>query len=287
MLRAFRKMGKIMDIRKDFEGVLEGCRKGEKKALGRVVELFSDENEETSSSFFEFMVETGEPAVKPLIEALAICKNRESLNLMRALGEIGDPRAIYALAVKLRDKDPQVRGEAALALGKIRHPKAVKVLVRALKDKSFVVRRNAARALGEIRSRKAVDALIKALGDKDWQVRSAAAWALGEIRDPKAVIPLTKRLRDRDKDVVVKTVDALRALGDPRAVKALVDILKEKGEIRYKAVWALGEIGDPTALEPVVKALKDPDWRVQKRASWAVKRITGRQEEKDEPDIEL
>lgn len=269
-----------------FGSIVEECQKGEREALERMIKILSDENDKSSSSFFEFLVKMGETAVKPLIEALAISKGQYSLPLMEALGKIGDPLAIYALATKLKDKDSQVRSTAALAIGKIKHPKAVKALTQALKDKNFVVRRNAARALGEIKNREAVGALIKALGDKDWQVRSTAAWALGEIKDPEAVIPLTKKLKDKDREVVIRTVDALRAIGDPRAAKALINVLGEKGEIRYKAVWALGEMREPTAVETLTRFLKDPDWRVQKKAAWALKRIKG-EEEKREVGIEL
>jgi HEAT repeat protein len=276
----------MLNEQDNFGSIVEECRKGEKEALNRMIKILSDENDKISSSFFEFLVKMGEPAVKPLIEALTISKSQSSLPIIEALGEIGDPRAIYALTTKLKDKDWQVRSTAALAIGWIKHPKGVKALTRALKDKNFVVRRNAARALGEIKSNEAVGALIKALGDKDWQVRSTAAWALGEIKDPEAVIPLTKKLKDKDKEVVIKTIDALRAIGDPRAAKALVDILSEKGEIRYKAVWALGEMREPTAVEPLTRVLKDSDWRVQKKAAWALKRIKG-EEEKRETGIEL
>ncbi|MEM2144919.1 MAG: HEAT repeat domain-containing protein [Candidatus Jordarchaeaceae archaeon] len=265
---------------------LEKYEKGKREALHKIIELLSYENEDLS--FVEFLVKVGKPIVKPLIEALAVCRNQASLPLIKALGEIGDSQAIYIIAKKLKDKDWRIRSEAALALGKIKHPNAVKVLIQALKDGNFAVRRNAAQALGEIKSKEATNALIKALGDNDWQVRSTAAWALGEIKDPEAVIPLIKRLKDRDREVVIKTIDALKNIKDPRATQALVEILTEKGEIRYKAIWALGEIKDPTAEEALTAALKDPDWRVQKKAEWALKRITGEEEEeKREPDIEL
>jgi HEAT repeat protein len=265
---------------------LEKYEKGKREALYKIIELLSYENDDLS--FLEFLAKVGKPIVKPLIEALAICRNQTSLPLIKVLGEIRDPQACYILSRKLKDKDWRIRSEAALALGKIKHPKSVKVLVQALKDENFTVRREAARALGEIKSRDATNALIKALGDKDWQVRSTAAWALGEIKDPAAVIPLIKRLKDKDREVVIKTIDALRAIKDPRATQALVEILSEKGEIRYKAVWALGEIKDPAAEEALTAALKDPDWRVQKKAEWALKRIAGEEEEeKREPDIEF
>ncbi|MBS7270318.1 MAG: HEAT repeat domain-containing protein [Candidatus Freyarchaeota archaeon] len=185
----------MINKHESFESIVEECQKGEREALDKMIKMLSDENDKSSSGFFEFLVKMGEHAVKPLIEALAVSKGQYSLPIIEALGEIGDPLAIYALTTKLKDKDWQVRSTAALAIGKIKHPKAVKALTRALKDKYFAVRRNAARALGEIKGSEAVGALIKALGDKDWQVRSTAAWALGEIKDPQAVIPLTKKTK--------------------------------------------------------------------------------------------
>ena len=65
----------------------------------------------------------------------------------------------------------------------------VKRLIEALKDKDRDVRRDAANALGEIKDARAVEPLIKALKDEDNYVREQAAAALGKIRGKREVKP--------------------------------------------------------------------------------------------------
>jgi HEAT repeat protein len=58
-------------------------------------------------------------AVDPLIEAMAdaAAVRRQAV---RALGEIGDPRAVPALTAALKDEDPRVRRYASKALARIK-----------------------------------------------------------------------------------------------------------------------------------------------------------------------
>jgi epoxyqueuosine reductase len=51
-------------------------------------------------------------------------------NAAVALGNLGDPQAVPALARALEDDDPIVRGHAAWALGRIRGPQALDTLRR-------------------------------------------------------------------------------------------------------------------------------------------------------------
>lgn len=66
-----------------------------------------------------------------------------------ALGEIGDPAAIGALAVLARGQDNALRYAAVHALSEIEDSAAVEVLVELLKDADPEVRKIAARALGK------------------------------------------------------------------------------------------------------------------------------------------
>ena len=100
-------------------------------------------------------------------------------NAAWALGSIGDPRAVGALNVALKDRDALVRGNAARSLGVIGDSRAVEALVRVLESEDGVVRKFVAEALGRIGDTGAVDALKKACGYDD--VCKTAAWALEEI----------------------------------------------------------------------------------------------------------
>jgi HEAT repeat protein len=77
------------------------------------------------------------------------------------LVKIGDP-AVQPLIAALKDKDPHIRGGAALALGEIKDSRAIDPLIAALRDENAGTRSAAVAALGEIKDARAMDALIAA-----------------------------------------------------------------------------------------------------------------------------
>ena len=88
--------------------------------------------------------------VEKLIEALRYKKDSNVCRAAaRALGNIGDARAVEPLIALLRDRDRDVCKAAAEALEKIGEP-AVEPLVAALKDPWGPVRQHAAELLGKI-----------------------------------------------------------------------------------------------------------------------------------------
>jgi HEAT repeat protein len=142
------------------------------------------------------------------------------LHATKALGDTRDARAVEPLIANL--KDEKCGSTSANALAKIGKP-AVEPLVVALKDNNPIVRRNAAVALGKIKDASAVNPLITALKDENPIVRRNAAMALGEIKDTSAVEPLTAALKDDSPIVRKKAAIALKEMGKPET--AVVDIL--------------------------------------------------------------
>jgi HEAT repeat protein len=94
----------------------------------------------------------------------------------------------------LRYKDPWVRRAAVKALGKIGDPRAIEPLITALKDENRDVREEAAWALGELGDPRAVEPLIRVFRGKykgletdlDKEIHKAAAEALMEMRSAAA-----------------------------------------------------------------------------------------------------
>ncbi len=119
------------------------------------------------------------------------------LSVIRALGEIGDARAVPLLLEAMRDRAPDsyfmLPSLAANALGQIGGEDAVRGLVRHLRDANPGVRRMAARVLGRFtgeHSNHAVDGLRRALDDNDEKVRGIAAESLQRIGTPNAIAAL-------------------------------------------------------------------------------------------------
>jgi HEAT repeat protein len=193
-------------------------------------------------------------AVEPLIKALG----EGNLSAAGALGKIGDERAIEPLIKALGDDDRNVRKSAAGVLGGI-GKLAVEPLIKALEDEVQVVRHFAAIALGRIGDARAVEPLIKALEDEDESVRDNAAEALGKIGDARAVEPLIQALKHEG--LFWHAAEALGEIGNVRAVEPLVDALGDEAlnptRVRVRAAYALGSIGDSRVVEPLIKALGD------------------------------
>lgn len=163
----------------------------------------------------------------------------------KALGEIGDARAVEPLLIALRDSDFSVVSEAARALGRIGAP-AVEPPLTALKDADSSVRSGAARALYNMREcqARAVEPLIAALKDADRSVRYWATSALGEVGDARAVFPLMVVLKGKDERLRARAAEALGKIGDAVAAKSLSTAMEDDDEgVRREAARALEKLG--------------------------------------------
>jgi len=108
------------------------------------------------------------------------------------LGQIGDERDVSLLTNLLRQKDSDVKWEAAQALAK--HP-----------------------------SKSALNVLLEALEQSDAEIAGAAAVALGVRSDEIARKPLEKTLSNFDESVRYRAVFALQKLG----AAASADVLRQ------------------------------------------------------------
>ena len=196
----------------------------------------NDKDANANWGVYTALGEIGAPAVDPLVELL---KSPESMNsdgttsplrkgAFYALREIGSP-AVEPLIADLKDKDVDVRKEAALSLGEIKDPRAVQPLIAILMDPDAGVRRVALGALGPI-GQPAVDPLIAILKDPDDNLRRVAAQALGGIRDSRAVDALMAALRGRDYAVIAGAPIFFVERGEPASEEILIDTLKKSDD---------------------------------------------------------
>jgi hypothetical protein len=155
---------------------------------------------------------------------------------------------IQPLKKVLKRESRELRAGVAKALGAIGDARAVDALIEALKDKDSDVRENSIDALVKIAKKDlgVVDKLINVLRDKDSDVRGGIAKVLGNLGwDPKseeervlyyiangdwdecvkmggvAVEFLIERLKDRNSDVRRSVAEALGKIGDARAVRCI------------------------------------------------------------------
>jgi len=146
-----------------------------------------------------------------------------------ALQEIGES-AVPSLVLSLRDDDPSVRRQAAVALAMLgeKGNAAAPALMDALHDPEPEVRAKAIRALQIVApgAKEAIPALVELLKDSDGNVRARATEALGIIgQEDQSLVPLiVGMLRDAVPEVRGEAVEALGRRG-PKA-KAVAAELK-------------------------------------------------------------
>ncbi|MEN9223891.1 MAG: HEAT repeat domain-containing protein [Thermostichus sp. HHBFW_bins_43] len=124
--------------------------------------------------------------VEPLLLALQDERDRTALggyplrrNAAKALGQIGDVRAVPGLIEALACTDLHVREEAAYALAQLQDPRAVDPLLALLRvPESEQPWEALIEALGQLNARRAEEAIRPFLSHPSERVRSAAAWVL-------------------------------------------------------------------------------------------------------------
>ena len=191
---------------------------------------------------------------------------RDDWDLIRALGDLGDPRAVPELAKRLGSF---WSGAALNALASIGGPAATAVLVDELNDSDPTRRSQVALALGVLGGADATRALEPALGDVDLRVRGAAAEALQRLGYDEATLvekrPPTRELVEAlsDPDPLFR-IEGARRLG-ARTETGVADALAGASadfdrDLREAALMSLARLGDERAIEPLAERLFDDDF---------------------------
>jgi HEAT repeat protein len=187
------------------------------------------------------VVSLGAQAVEPLLKSL-----RDELIVegpIRALGEIGDRRAVEPLRAMLKGEDPVGRVEAAVALVKLGDSQALEVAFKALRDPAS--RLAAVNALGNLKDKRAIGPLRALLAEKgppedeeegdetapdtsaEDNLRRVTLEALISIGDPDAIVPALEEAFGGDCGVKMRSSEELNLASIPRMGKAAVGPLRE------------------------------------------------------------
>jgi HEAT repeat protein len=211
--------------------------------------------EETSTA----LAGMGEASLSSLCAALTHAEWLVRLHAVEALGKTKSPEAVDPLlSVLFNDRDRAVREDAARALGQIGDARAVEFLVTAMKEPGL--RPLAVESLGRIGDRRAVPVLIDVLEgverpefsqpidgcggrwDEEVITLGAAVKALGEIQDEAAIPSLLKALR-----FTVTRADAADALTRFGGVVIAPLLAMSAGEsddnVRYHVKETLARVG--------------------------------------------
>jgi len=254
----------------------------EEQTVEDLITTLSAQPWQTRSQAADALIRVGEPAVGPLMQAIRNARFApHNLPLaVRALGGIGDERAVPLLIDILASDYVHAVQEAAISLGYIGTPEAIEPLINVFRQDwddeetitAWLEASGALAAIGEV----ALVPLIGALQDTNSAVRCGVIDALGQLGDTRAVDPLVSMLQDEDRQVRADAAKALGKIGDQHAVEPLVALFSdEDGYVRYCACYALGDICVVSAYEALISVLHDADPDVRSAAVVNLGRMQG------------
>lgn len=182
-------------------------------------------------------------ATKALVRALSDREPKVQRHAVKALGRIGSPEALGALASRLRSDRRDLDVEFALRAG---GDPARAALAPLLADPSAQVRAAAVRCLPDSPG-TALGSALQALEDPDAAVRLEAVGALKRITaatpggaDEQVLTPLDHALRDRADLVRAEAVTVLAGSRAPDATRMLASALSDRARpVRNEAARAL------------------------------------------------
>ena len=229
------------------------------EAVEPLVALLQDKVKAVRAEASTALAAIGEAALSSLLSALTHVEWLVRLHAVEALGKTRSPDAVAPLlSVLFNDRDRAVREDAVRALGQIGDPRAVEFLVTAMKEPGL--RPLAVEALGQIGDRRAVPVLINVLEgvdrpeivrpidgcgdhwDEDIITLGAAARALGVIRDEAAIPSLIQALRYTM--TRADAADALTRFGGTVIAPLLALLAHESDDnIRYHVKDTLAKVG--------------------------------------------
>jgi putative membrane-bound dehydrogenase-like protein len=151
-----------------------------------LVALLEDDRFAVRERAIATLARRGDAAVSALANGLKSSSERGRRNAVWTLTRIGTPAACEAVRQALHDGDEGVRQVAARCMGRHRYAAANDQLIELLRDKNPAVSRQAAVALGRIGRGESVGALFRAFETpRDRMLEHAVIFALIEINAPE------------------------------------------------------------------------------------------------------
>jgi HEAT repeat protein len=212
-------------------------------------------------------------AGEPLIKAINDSNRDVRYSAMRALGDIGEPRAVEALTEQLTYYGKGEGAWSALqALARIAHPSSVPVFAAHVTHKDPLIRRFAAEGLGRAGDKSELLALQSGAGnDLSAPVRAAMAFALQKL----GYNYMTRLVDFLSADSLAPQVQAYLIELGPAIERELLPRLQEPDEVvRARVAEVLGAIGGDVSLGALQGLhTRDKDRDVTEAAQRALERI--------------
>ncbi len=217
------------------------------------------------------LVEIGEPAVEPLLGALADESTRWAAS--GALLNIGSP-AVRKTVLAVKHRDPAVRRGALFILQQLGVTSAAPSVQAALSDPDVSVQVQAIRTVAHFRGQGALRLLLEKV-DTGYPpvIRDAAIEGLSRF-ESEALPSLRSMYLQGGPEMRVAAVRALAGTGTPEGIGIVRSALSDKSAlVRYYACRALADAGDTVSAGAMAALLGDPDPAVREAAGEACARM--------------
>jgi HEAT repeat protein len=232
VVRALRELRDLSAVPALVTSLRDGDPKIREEAIGTLVELYSERDRSTPvTRFLDLFSDEYDRASVPPYTAV-------------------DPSVYSGLGTELRDDDPGIREQAALALGILNGTGQVRELVAELKDPVDDVRGAAATAIGKVGSAEDGKALVPLIGDSSTSVRNRALYAIGVLKVREAG-PALRQLYEANprREPGLRVLECLSRIGDPAQADLFRELAQDSDvERRRLAIEGLARISDAQML---------------------------------------
>lgn len=213
--------------------------------------------------------EAVEPLINHLLNSYDVAIRLQVLN---ALGQLKDQRAIDPAIIMSFDSNEQMRIASISTLSVFNTKKAIDGIIKKLNDQSQTVQIKAINVLGEMKVSRAVGLLIDCLDNLGLVV--PASHALANIRDKKAIRPLLDVLFESQPQIKQQIVNSLVAFGSDleKYVIPLLSLDIDPVNLVYIA-RILGQIQCKNAIKPLTELFSHSNENVRKSISEALSNI--------------
>lgn len=214
------------------------------------------------------------PAANGLLELLPKVKPEENEEALLALALTGDARAFGTFERLLKTKESKLG--SIRALGRLGDKRAIPLLLPFLNSSDGDEQRYSITAIGNLKVAAAVPTLIEALKSTKIGVPDRAAVALARIGDPRAVSVIIAMAQDRDNPSQWFFVEALGSFPGPQSIAVLSKILDEGFPNHIYAARALGQVGDLSVIRALESVARNDRSAVAIEAEKAIEAIRKR-----------
>ncbi len=281
------------------------------RAVEALVHALDDPDDEVQQYAVKGLARIGDPSAAQALLRPRVYRSENAVTrwfAVAALGKLGEPAVIEALADALDDEEWIVRNEAAEALKRLigqmareettatarrllrllivdnaevrelviatlcrLRSVATIPLVEALELPSPALRAGICEVLGRIANPGVAPAVVEVIDDESPLVREQAIRCLGRLGEAGTVDVIIERLGDRDSRVVAAAIEALTGFG-PSATAYLLNRLRlsRSRQMRTNIITVLGRARDPAAMLPLINCLADSYFRVRRAAADAL-----------------